>query len=214
MAIILSCRCGQTMQANDEFAGQQVRCPACSTVLLVPGRAPATPPVQAVSVEPPDYRPPQRGGDAYRPRPRRPSQYEDEGELSHQFQTFPTPVVILLHFVTFGIFTHIWLNLMHGKMPQLRHDDPSAGKGIGFLFIPFYNLYWVFFTYHRLCERITEQRRLAGLPGGPPTGLAVAMCVVLIIPYVGLISLVTLMPIFAGIVQANVNELALATQRD
>jgi len=124
------------------------------------------------------------------------------------FGDFPTAVAILLHFVTLGIFTSIWLNLMHGKMPKIRYDDPSAGKAIGFLFIPFFNLYWVFFTYTRLCTRINEQRAMAGLPPKAPGGLAIAMCILMIIPYIGLISWAILVPIFLGIVQSSVNELA------
>src|SRR5438874_12371470 len=67
--------------------------------------------------------------------------------------SFPVVAVILLHYVTCGIFPLIWLNLMHGKLPRVRADDPSAGKAIGFCFIPFFNLYWIFFTYRRLCLR-------------------------------------------------------------
>ena len=125
----------------------------------------------------------------------------------HQLSTFPVAVVILLHYVTFGIFTTIWLNLMHGKMPKIRHDDPSAGKAIGFLFIPFFNLYWVFFTYCRLCDRINEQRQNHGLPPSVPKGLAIAVCIVMLIPYVGILCWLILAPIFAGIMQAKVNEL-------
>jgi hypothetical protein len=82
----------------------------------------------------------------------------------HQLTSFPVAAVILLHYITCGIFSLIWLNLMHGKLPRVRSDDPSAGRAIGFCFIPFYNLYWIFFTYRRLCLRIDEQRNLYGLP--------------------------------------------------
>ncbi|HMD54201.1 MAG TPA: DUF4234 domain-containing protein, partial [Phycisphaerae bacterium] len=72
----------------------------------------------------------------------------------HQLTSLPVALVILLHYMTCGIFPLIWLNLMHGKLPRIRPDDPSAGKAIGFCFIPFFNLYWIFFTYRRLCLRI------------------------------------------------------------
>ena len=125
----------------------------------------------------------------------------------HQLSTFPVAVVILLHYVTIGIFTTIWLNLMHGKMPKIRHDDPSAGKAIGFLFIPFFNIYWVFFTYCRLCDRINEQRTMRGLPASVPKGMAIAMCILMLIPCVGILCWLILAPIFVGILQAKVNEL-------
>ena len=127
---------------------------------------------------------------------------------AHRFSEFPVAVAILLHYVSFGIFTMIWLNLMHGKMPKIRHDDPSAGKAIGFMFIPVFNLYWIFFTYTRLCLRINEQRQMRNLPPKAPPGLAIGMCILRIIPYIGLISLAILEPIFSGIIQSSVNDLA------
>jgi hypothetical protein len=85
--------------------------------------------------------------------------------------------VIFLHCITLNIFPIIRFNLMHGRMPRLRPDDPSAGKAIGFLFIPFFNLYWFFFTYLRLVTRINEQRVLRGLPAASLGWLAVTFCV-------------------------------------
>jgi hypothetical protein len=117
--------------------------------------------------------------------------------------------VILLHFVTFGIFTFIWLNLMHGKMCRVRADDPSAGKAIGFCFIPFFNLYWIFFTYRRLCLRIDEQRGLYGLPPSNLRDLATTACILQVIPYInGLIGFTIMTPIFLGMMQSSVNQLA------
>ncbi|MCE5326543.1 MAG: GYF domain-containing protein [Planctomycetaceae bacterium] len=90
---------------------------------------------------------------------------------------FSIGVFVLLHFLTGGVFNVIWLNLMHGRMPPRRVDDPSAGKAIGFLFIPFFNLYWMLFTYRRLCLRLNEVRVEMGLPGDIPQALPTAMCV-------------------------------------
>jgi hypothetical protein len=126
----------------------------------------------------------------------------------HQLTTFPVAVAVLLHYVTFGIFTLVWLNLMHGKMDRVRTDDPSAGKAVGFCFIPFFNLYWIFFTYQRLCLRIDEQRDLYGLPPGNLRALATTTCVFQIIPYINLLLGYTIMtPIFIGMMQSSVNQL-------
>jgi len=127
----------------------------------------------------------------------------------HQLTTFPVAVAILLHYMTFGIFTIIWLNLMHGKMCRVRADDPSAGKAVGFCFIPLFNLYWIFFTYRRLCLRIDEQRGLYGLPASNLSGLATTACIFQILPYLNfLIGYLILTPIFIGTMQASVNQLA------
>jgi hypothetical protein len=120
----------------------------------------------------------------------------------------PVGVLVLLHFITLGIYSTVWLNLLHGKLPKVRHDDPSAAKALGFLFIPFFNLYWVFFTYHRLAVRVNEQSARAGLADQVSTGLAVTNCVLMVIPCLGLVSFLILMPLFAASVQSAVNELA------
>jgi len=38
MPVALTCTCGRSMRVKDEIAGKKIRCPACSTVLLVPRR--------------------------------------------------------------------------------------------------------------------------------------------------------------------------------
>ena len=76
---------------------------------------------------------------------------------SPRLEPFPVAASVLLHFITLGLFSFFHLNLLHGKLPKVRPDDPSAGKAIGFMFIPFFNFYWVFFSYNRLCLRVDEQ---------------------------------------------------------
>jgi hypothetical protein len=130
------------------------------------------------------------------------------GTQTHQLTDFPVAAVVILHYLTFGIFTLIWLNVMHGKLPRVRPDDPSAGRAVGFCFIPFFNLYWIFFTLRRLCARIDEQRQLYGMPESNLMGLATAACTVQVIPYANVLLGYTLVtPIFAGMMQSKVNEL-------
>jgi hypothetical protein len=127
----------------------------------------------------------------------------------HQLSNFPVALVILLHYMTCGIFSLIWLNLMHGKLPRIRSDDPSAGRAVGFCFIPFFNFYWIFFTYRRLCLRIDEQRELYGLPPSNLRGMATTNCIFQVIPYInGLIGYTVITPIFIGLLQSSVNQLA------
>ncbi len=97
---------------------------------------------------------------------------------------------------------------MHGKLPRVRPDDPSAGRAIGFCFIPFFNLYWIFFTYRRLCLRIDEQRALYGLPPSNLVGMATTNCIFQVIPYINaLIGYTIITPIFIGMTQSSVNQL-------
>ncbi len=129
----------------------------------------------------------------------------------HTLDQFSAGVAVLLQYVTFGIFPLIWLGLMHDKMPKLRHDDPSAGKAIGFMFIPFFNIYWMFFHHLRLCDRINEQRTFHGLAPTAPRGLALGAGICTLIPYVNIVAGLILWPIYIGLLQARVNELVYAT---
>ncbi|HUT01523.1 MAG TPA: DUF4234 domain-containing protein [Phycisphaerae bacterium] len=134
--------------------------------------------------------------------------------MMHQLTEFSVGLIVLLQFVTLGIFSLIWFGLMHDKMPKIRQDDPSAGKAIGFMFIPFFNLYWIFFAYMRLCDRIAEQRELRGLPAESLRGLAIATCIVGLIPYVGwCVGSLIMWPLFFGMLQSRVNELVQVTQQ-
>jgi hypothetical protein len=123
------------------------------------------------------------------------------------FGTFPVAVVVLLHLVTFGIFTVIFMGLKHEKLPKIKHDDFGAGKAIGFLFIPIYNIYWIFMFWLRLIDRVNFQLRLRGRRSLIDRGLAIAAIIISFIPYVGLLSFAILYPILAGEIQSACNDL-------
>jgi len=76
--------------------------------------------------------------------------------------TFPVWACIILHFITFGLFTLIYFGIKHGELPQIDGDDPTTGKAIGFMFIPFFNIYWWFFYWLRITDRINFQYNLRG----------------------------------------------------
>jgi len=136
----------------------------------------------------------------------------------HQLSAFPLASLVLLHYLTASLFSVIYLNLLHDKMPRLRRSDPSATLAIGLCFVPGVNLIWFFFTYHRLCVRINEQRRFHGLAETAPKSLAIAVALLTlcgslsyVFPASGLIifSLLVLivMPVFAAMVQNSINGL-------
>lgn len=93
----------------------------------------------------------------------------------HTLTSFPTGAAVALNIVlfplTFGIFTMIFNLLRHDRFPKVKPDDPSAGKAIGLMFIPFYNLYWQFVAWPRLAQRINFQFRLRGRPSPISEGL-------------------------------------------
>lgn len=136
----------------------------------------------------------------------------------HSLTEFPVLAVVALNCVTGGLFALIHLNMMHDRMPRLRPDDPSGLKALGLCFVPIVNIYWVFFTFHRLCLRINEQRRFHGLADSAPGGVALAVALLtacaLATPWIHTTGVVllgvlgfVLLPVFAAMVQSAVNEL-------
>ena len=128
------------------------------------------------------------------------------------FETFSVGGAIVLHFVTLGIFTIIFMGLKHTRLPRIRPDDFRAGRAIGFLFIPFYNFYWIFVFWLRLVDRINFQFRLRNLALPINRGLVLAAVIVGIIPYVGIISWLALYPVVVAQVQGACNQLAMWNQ--
>jgi hypothetical protein len=123
---------------------------------------------------------------------------------------FSGAAVVILEIITLGIFGLFHWTLMHDKLPKNRPDDPSGGKALGFCFIPFFNIYWMFFVSLRLVDRIDEQRTGRGLaPMGK--GLVLTTLILTCIPYVNFLTILIMWPIVAGVTQGSVNELVRAS---
>jgi hypothetical protein len=128
--------------------------------------------------------------------------------LSHSVERFPVWLAVVLHFLTFGIFSLVHFCNLHDRLPKAEQDDPSAGKAIGFSFIPYFNFYWIVFNTLRLADRINLQFRLRGLPDGVPRGLAMAASVLSVVPYINFLGAIFLWPIAIAYFQRAANELA------
>ena len=94
---------------------------------------------------------------------------------------FPVFPLLLLHFLTFGIFSFFWALSRHGVLPKFRADDPSLGKAIALCFVPFYNLYWIVFVFNRLSSRTNEFAVSLQAPRRIPQHLAVVMALLYVI---------------------------------
>jgi len=121
---------------------------------------------------------------------------------------FPIWALIVLHYFTLGIFSIVWLNHYHDYLSRTKPDDPTSGRAIGFLFIPFYSLYWIFFTHLRLCERVDRDRQGVELPVHSLRSWALACSVIQIIPYINIFNYLFLYLCFAIPMQKSLNELA------
>ncbi len=146
-------------------------------------------------------------------------QYFDIGSLNgdelniykkhYFFDTFSTGVGILLHYLTLGIFTTIYCGSKHSKLPIIKDDDFGGGKAIGLLFIPLFNLYWLFVFWRKLAFRLNFQFKLRNQPPQVSVGLATTACILTLIPYIGsAINYLVLGPILFAQVQSASNKLA------
>ncbi|MDB5351403.1 MAG: hypothetical protein JWN86_2650 [Planctomycetota bacterium] len=95
---------------------------------------------------------------------------------------FPVSVLLFMHFITFGSYSFFRITGLHAKLPKRFPNDLTEGRAIGFLLVPFFNLYWVFVVYYRLCVRINELLAKYGLRGWLSSALAVTMCGFLVGP--------------------------------
>lgn len=81
---------------------------------------------------------------------------------------------------------------------QAPEQKVTPGRAVGFLFIPFFNLYWLFVAYWRWStdyNRFVEQHAILGVPR-MPEGIFMGFCIALLsylvlgcpalIPYIGL----------------------------
>ncbi len=133
----------------------------------------------------------------------------DNFKKNRFFNKFSTALAILLHFITLGIFTTIYCGLKFSKLPKIKSDDFGADKAIGFLFIPFFNFYWIFVFWRGLASRINLQFRLRNEQPPVSVGLATAICILIFIPYLGgIVNYFILMPILFSQIQSASNRLA------
>jgi len=130
----------------------------------------------------------------------------------HQLTAFPTWAFVLLSILTLGIFGSIYHLLKHGRLPVVRHDDPSAGKAIGFSFIPLFNIYWYFVVWPRLIDRINFQYRLRGHPAPVNRSLAMTGMILNTVGFlifgIGIIVGAVMVLIVGAQIQTAANELA------
>ncbi len=126
----------------------------------------------------------------------------------HRLESFPAPIAVLLHLMTFGIFSMIHFGLQHDKMPQAKHDDPSAAKAIGFNFIPYFNLYWLIFQPMRLTDRLNLQDRIRDRPDGTSRGLMLTLSILGMIPYLNILIGFPMYTIGVYKLQKQINRLA------
>lgn len=82
----------------------------------------------------------------------------------------------------------------------------TPGKAIGFCFIPFFNLYWIFVCYCSLAQDMNRFLAEGGEETRASEGLALVYCIILVIPFLPLIAVLAFQPL----VNASFKRAALA----
>ncbi|APR77877.1 Hypothetical protein A7982_03224 [Minicystis rosea] len=152
--------------------------------------------------------PPPTPTDVYNTDVARLSPGERAALAAHSLEAFPVWATVVLHVFTLGFASLVRFNLLHDRLPRAQHNDPTAAKGIGFNFIPYFNFYWVVFNTIRIADRINLQYRLRGRPNAVPRGFAVATGIFSAIPYVNLLAGSVMWLVMAIYLQRAVNQLA------
>lgn len=102
-------------------------------------------------------------------------------------------ISLILNMIFHLIVLYKHWNIIQG----VRQVSTTPGAAVGFLFIPFYNLYWVFIAFYKLSvdqERFAQQNGVI-LEKQAYKGLALAAVICRLIPYVGLLTFFILGPI-------------------
>jgi hypothetical protein len=102
------------------------------------------------------------------------------------------PLFGLVFLVVALVAALVWLHKAWSSVPdQMRYNDAgrwiTPGQAVGYNFIPFYNLYWVFVANLGLCEAINRTLVAQGKQPKAPKGLAIAACVSQLVPYCNLL---------------------------
>jgi hypothetical protein len=83
----------------------------------------------------------------------------------------------------------IWLYKAWDAVPESCRSA-SPGQAVGFLFIPFFNYYWIFRAIAGLSASIRRglQAYEKGSTWGAGYGVGIAACVLVVIPYLGVLA--------------------------
>jgi hypothetical protein len=114
---------------------------------------------------------------------------------THQLEHFPVWLAVLLHIATFGLFSVLYYASQGGRLPEIEPGDPNAQKAVGFFFIPYFNLYWLFAFPTRLADRINLQLRLRGEAPAVSQALMVACAIrtpLIVVPFFWIFAVVQL----------------------
>jgi len=129
--------------------------------------------------------------------------------MYHWFKSeLHTARVVVLNVLSLGLFWTVYCWLHHSDLPHIKEDDFTATKWIWFLFIPFFNLYWICKFWLRLVNRVNFQFKLRNMKQPVSKWLAITFVVLQYIPYVNLVAIPVFWSIVVGQIESAVRQLA------
>ncbi|GHT32101.1 hypothetical protein FACS1894214_3840 [Planctomycetales bacterium] len=119
-----------------------------------------------------------------------------ETGISQGIPIFEQDISFFTFFIGLAGFTVVSVSysmLLYTLWKQIPPDiaQTTPGKGIGFLFIPFFNLYWQFIAIWGLGQDVNKTLERQGLPKTVNDGLGLAACIlscVSVTPYLGILT--------------------------
>jgi hypothetical protein len=100
-------------------------------------------------------------------------------------------IIGVLCAMTYGALIFVWVGLSWAMIPPPGRRTESGraispALAVGLLFIPLFNLYWVFVQSRGLCDALNRQLGSLGVTRRAPRGLAMAASIVQVLPYVNI----------------------------
>ncbi len=102
-------------------------------------------------------------------------------------------LVMIINFIFHLIVLYRHWNIIQ----QVNNPSATPARSVGFLFVPFFNIYWIFIAFYKLSvdqERFITEHGI-NVTTKPNPGLALAAVICRIIPYLGLLTFFILGPI-------------------
>ena len=85
--------------------------------------------------------------------------------------------------LVYGIVTLVYLHRAWKVLQVLPGVRSTPGKAVGFLFIPLFNIYWLFVCYYGWAQDYNILKQRSAVPGAPdvPSGLFLAFCIITLV---------------------------------
>lgn len=105
-----------------------------------------------------------------------------------------TIVLTIMFSIPSALLFFIWLYKTWEAVPQ-QHQSTTPGKAVGLLFVPFFNIYWMFRAFPGLSKSIENAHKAVNPAnaGGASYAVGLIACIMSFIPFVNILSYIPFM---------------------